>query len=299
MRWLLDKAFGVAQGRKLPYLQRRSFLQQAKARKLHRPRRSTGEKVLLFVDTYANYYDVELANALVAVLEHNGVSVYVPNEQREAAMPMISQGVLAPAREIAEHNVALLAEAVRQGYSIVSPEPSAVLAIQHEYPSLLGGDSDAAMLSEHVFEACNYLWRFHQRGKLQLDFKTTELTVGYHMPCHVKALNMGTPAVNLLELVPGVRVRQIEKGCSGMAGLYGFKRKNYRRSLRMGLPMLNELREDQFQAGATECSSCRIQMEQGAAKPTLHPVKVMALAYDLMPELRDLLSRPSERLRVR
>ncbi|MEQ8838846.1 MAG: anaerobic glycerol-3-phosphate dehydrogenase subunit C, partial [Lacipirellulaceae bacterium] len=298
-RWMLDKTLGIAQGRKLPYLQRGSFLQAAASRKLHRPQRTTGEKVLLFVDTYANYCDTELANALVAVLEHNGISVFVPKNQRESAMPMISQGVLAPARQIAEDNVALLSEAVRQGYKIISPEPSAVLAIIQEYPQILGADSDAAMLAEHTFEACHYLWKLHQRGKLQLNFQPTDLTVGYHMPCHVKALDVGHPAANLLELIPGVRVRPLEKGCSGMAGLYGVKRKNYRRSLRMGLPLITELRHGEYQAGVTECSTCRLQMEQGAPIPTVHPVKVLALAYNLMPELQDLLSRPDERLRVR
>lgn len=214
-------------------------------------------------------------------------------------MPMISQGLLGPARRIAERNVALLAEAIRQGYTIISTEPSAVLALKREYLNLLGDDSDAQLVSERAMEACEYLWRWHQKGRLQLDLKPLDMTVGYHAPCHMKALEVGTPSVNLMGLIPGLRVRQVEKGCSGAAGLYGFQRKNYRMSLRIGLPLITELRSAGFQAGVTECSTCRIQMEQGSAMPTIHPIKLLALSYGLMPELRQLMNSPSEALVVR
>jgi FAD/FMN-containing dehydrogenase/Fe-S oxidoreductase len=298
-RWLLERTLGIAQGRKLPRFSRRPFLQSSTQSRLARPTRGAGEKALLFVDTFANYCDTQLPQALVAVLEHNGISAYVPDRQLEAGMPMISQGVLGPARRIAEKNVALLAEAVRQGYTIVSTEPSAVLALKREYLHLLGDDSDARLVSENVMEACHYLWRWHQKGRLQLDLKPLDMTVGYHAPCHVKALEVGAPSVNLLGLIPGLRVRQIEKGCSGAAGLYGFKRRNYRTSLRIGLPLITELRTSGYQAGVTECSTCRIQMEQGTAMPTIHPVKLLALSYGLMPELRQLLNSPTAELTVR
>ena len=64
------------------------------------------------------------------------------------------------------------------------------------------------------------------------------------------------------------------------------------------MPLITELRTAGFQAGATECSTCRVQMEQGSSLPTIHPVKLLALAYRLMPELRDLLNRPSQSLIV-
>lgn len=297
-RWLMEKTLGVAQGRKLPRFNKRPFLSSPTQRRLARPHRGAGEKVLLFVDTYANYCDAQLAQALVAVLEHNGIGVHIPDRQLDSGMPMISHGVLGPARQIAEKNVGMLVEAVRQGYTVISTEPSAILALTREYRHLLGDDRDAELVAENSMEACHYLWRWHQQGRLQLDFSPLDMTVGYHAPCHVKALETGVPAVNLLGLIPGLRVRQIDKGCSGMAGMYGFMRKNYRTSLRIGLPLITELRTAGFQAGVSECSACRVQMEQGSSLPTIHPVKLLALAYRLMPELRALLNRPAESLIV-
>jgi FAD/FMN-containing dehydrogenase/Fe-S oxidoreductase len=284
-RWFMEKALGIAQGRKLPPLARRSFLRQAALRRLHHPPRTTGDKVLYFVDTFANHFDTQLADAFVAVLRHNDIGVFVPSDQLQAAMPMIAQGVLEPARDIAARNVAMLAEAVRRGCTIVATEPSAALALTHEYPILLGDDEDALVVAEHTREAGHFLWQLHQRGRLKLDFRPQRISVGYHVPCHLKALGVGAPAENLMRLVPGMRVTRLEKGCCGIAGLYGIKRDNYRASLRAGLDLISAVRKGPFQIGMTECSTCKIQMEQSAPRPTVHPIKLLALAYGLMPDV--------------
>jgi FAD/FMN-containing dehydrogenase/Fe-S oxidoreductase len=295
-RWLLEKTIGIAQGRKLPRLARRSFVRQAAMRRLNQTDRRPGEKVLYFVDTYANHFDTQLAEALVSVLRHNGVSVFVPADQHEAAMPMISQGVLEPARMVAHRNVAMLAEAVRQGYTIIGTEPSAMLALTREYPAILDDDEDALLVAQHTQDACHYLWQLHQRGRLKLDFRSQRISIGYHVPCHLRALEVGAPAENLLRLVPGLRVSRVEKGCSGMAGLYGMKRENYRTSLRAGWDLIMAIREGPFQIGMTECSTCKIQMEQGTSKPTIHPIKLLALAYGLMPEIATLVKSSTKPL---
>ncbi len=79
-----------------------------------------------------------------------------------------------------------------------------------------------------------------------------------------------------------------------MAGTFGLQRKNFRASLRAGRGLVTGLRDPRLQAGVTECSTCKLQMEQGAAKPTLHPLKLLALSYGLMPEVADLLAARDE-----
>jgi FAD/FMN-containing dehydrogenase/Fe-S oxidoreductase len=288
-RWLLEKITGIAQARKLPKLSRRSFLQQSALRRLNHPPRTSGEKIVYFVDTYANHFDTQLGEAFVAVMRHNGVAVFVRNDQLQSGMPMIACGALEPARDIAAENVAMLAESVRQGYTIVATEPSAVLALTHEYPTLLDNDEDALAVAQHTQEACHYLWQLHLRGRLKLNFESQRISVGYHVPCHLRALGVGAPAENLLRLVPGLRVTRLEKGCSGIAGLWGVSRENYRTSLRAGFELISTMRDGPFQIGTTECSTCKMQMEQGSNKPTIHPIKLFALAYGLMPEIATLV----------
>ena len=114
----------------------------------------------------------------------------------------------------------------------------------------------------------------------------------------LEGLPAGYAGGNLLGLIPGLEVQRIEEGCSGMAGTFGLLRENYRNSLRAGWGLIGRLRDPAILAGTTECSTCKIQMEQGTAKPTIHPIKMLALAYGLMPEIAALLSKPGEPLIV-
>jgi FAD/FMN-containing dehydrogenase/Fe-S oxidoreductase len=295
MRWLLEKTLGIAQSRKLPRLAPRSFIRRAARRRLTRPSRHSGNKVAYFVDTYANYYDVSLAQALVAVLEHNGVGVYVPPEQKQAGMAAIACGALDLGRRLARHNVEILAEAVRQGYHVVASEPAATLCLTREYPVLLD-EEDARLVAANTSDACSFLWKLHTLGKLHLDLKPITAPIGYHMPCRLKALRVGSPGENLLRLIPGLNVQHIEEGCSGMAGTFGLRRENYRASLRAGWGLISQIRDPNLHAGATECSACKMQMEQGTAKPTVHPIKLLALSYGLIPETASPLTTPGQEL---
>ena len=166
------------------------------------------------------------------------------------------------------------------------------MALKHEYLNLLD-DRDANLVAENTIDATSFLLQLHLAGDLELDFKPVNAAIGYHLPCHQRALGEEVPAIKLLNLIPGLHVELIEKGCSGMAGTFGIKRKNYLRSLRMGFALINAMRSTDIIAGTTECSTCKIQMEQGTTKPTIHPIKIIAMAYGLMPELEDLFSRRS------
>lgn len=297
MRWGLDRLFGIAQARKLPRFSNKSFLKWATRQRLTQPTRRAGRKVLYFVDAYANWNDVELAIATCAVLKHNGFEVFVPPGQQISGMSMISAGVLDRAKKIASRNVEILAEGVRQGCHIITTEPSAALALKHEYRHFLD-DADATLVSENCTDISNFLWQLHLNGKLELDFKPLNYTIGYHLPCHQRAMGHVVAGMNLLRLVPGLKTERIEKGCSGMAGTYGLIRANYRRSLRAGVGLIAAVRQPHIMAGCTECSTCKIQMEQGTVKPTIHPIKILALAYGLMPELDTLFDRRSEELMI-
>jgi Fe-S oxidoreductase len=133
---------------------------------------------------------------------------------------------------------------------------------------------------------------------LQLDMRPLNVSVNYHQPCHMKALGAGSPGESLLRLVPGLLVEHLEKGCSGMAGMWGLKKKNYRNSLRAGWPLIAAIRSSPSAAGTTECSACKMQMEQATTKSTVHPIKLLALAYNLLPGGQDLLSNRGHDLLV-
>jgi FAD/FMN-containing dehydrogenase/Fe-S oxidoreductase len=297
-RWVIEKLCGISRFRKLPPFARRSYIRLAPRELTVRPTLHENNKpVIYFVDHYANYHDPELARAFVAILRHNRVAVHIPPEQHASGMAMISAGDLDAAREIARENLRTLADFAREGCRIVCTEPAAALCLRTEYPRLLD-HPDVEVVSQQVIEAGEFLAGLHREGRLRTDFQPLDLEVGYHTPCHLRALGSATPLEELLRLIPHLGVHKIEEGCSGMAGAWGLTRENFRDSIRIGWGLISRMRAGDLHVGATECSSCKMQMEQGTATPTLHPVKLLALAYGLMPELRRRLRPARKRMFV-
>ena len=280
-RWLLEKLVGIAQGRKLPVFSGNQFLRWAARRGITRPSRRSGPRVLYFLDTYARRHDPLLAQAFVTVLERNGIGVFVDPRQVAAGMPLVSEGDLDGARRLARTNMRVLAEAVRLGYRIVCTEPSAVTCLRHDYPLLLD-DDDMDRVTAATCDATTFLWELHRSGGLRLDFQPLASRVLSPAPCHARTSAAPTPTEHLLRLIPGLAVQAADRGCSGMAGTFGLSREHYRASLRVGLGLVAAMRDGGVDAGATECSACRIQMEQGTTKPAVHPVKLLAKAYGLL-----------------
>ena len=293
-RWGLEKIGGIARQRKLPRIASRSFLKYARRQLLTRPVRwNEQQAVVYFVDHYANWHDPQLGQALVAVLRHHGISVYVPPGQVASGMAMISAGDLDSARKLATKNIKALAEFAREGIPILCTEPTAALCLRQEYPALMD-HPDVEVIADNTIEVGAYLLNLHLAGKLRTDFRPLDLEVAYHTPCHLRALNQGTPLLEILRLIPEMKVHTIEKGCSGMAGSYGLAAENFRNSLKIGWGLISTLRQSKAQVGVTECSSCKLQMEQGTTIPTIHPLQLLALAYGLMPELKNRL-QPNKR----
>jgi Fe-S oxidoreductase len=294
-RWLLERLCGLSRLRSLPRVSRTPFTRRAGRLGLTRPRpQEPGPRVVYFVDTFANHFDQELAEAVVGVLRQAGVNVYVPTGQRDSGMPALVAGDVDHARELALKNLRILGNAVRDGYTVVCSEPTAALTIRHEYLKLTD-DLDAALVAENTRDIGQYLLGLSERGQLPPPEQPLRARVGYHQPCHLRALDIGTPGLDLIRRIPDLDVEFIDRGCSGMAGTFGLHRDHFLTSLRAGRGLLSRLDDSDIEIGATECSACRLQMEQGSTKRTYHPVKLLSLSYGLSPSLRRQFKEPKPR----
>jgi FAD/FMN-containing dehydrogenase/Fe-S oxidoreductase len=291
-RRLLESLLGVSRRRVLPRVRRTPFVRRAARLGLDRRRpQIPGPRVVYFVDVYANYYDHELAEAAVAVLQEARVNVHVPLRQRSSGMAALIVGDVEHAREQALANLRVLADAVRDGYTVVCSEPTAALMLRQEYVRLTE-DLDAALVAENTMDLGQYLLGLEERGQLPQAREPVRAKIGYHQPCHLRALDVGMPGFELLRRVLKLDVEFIDRGCSGMGGSYGLARDRFWTSIRAGRGLMKRLREADIEVGATECGACRIQMEQGVTKRTLHPIKLLSLGYGLNPSLRQHFKDP-------
>jgi Fe-S oxidoreductase len=191
----------------------------------------------------------------------------------------------------------VLGDAVRDGYTIVCSEPTAALMLRNEYQKLTD-DLDASLVAANTMDVGQYLAGLAARGQLPSPTMPLHARVGYHQPCHLRSLGVGMPGLDLIRQIPELDVQLIDRGCSGMAGTFGLGRKNFRTSIRAGRGLHRRLREDDIDIGATECGTCRIQMEQGVEKRTLHPIKLLSLSYGLNPSLQGTFKAPKSRLEI-
>lgn len=136
-------------------------------------------------------------------------------------------------------------------------------------------------VSENTFDLGEYLLGLLHRQRLNTDFGPVRMRAAYYPPCHLREQNIGRPYLDLLRLVPGLRVEAVEGvyDCCGMAGIMGFKKTFHDTSLAMGRPLMAKIDSVRPERIITDCLSCRLQFEQMADYPVVHPVEVLDAAY--------------------
>jgi Fe-S oxidoreductase len=299
-RNLMEKAVGIHRDKLMPSYFSRTFPRWWRSRRpnVEEPQPSregveaaTPLKVALFSTCVIDYNDPECGEAAVRVLEHNGVQVVWPEGQTCCGMPILDQGDLDAVARNARRNVEALAPWVERGYEVVIPSPSCSLMVREEFPQILATDA-ASRVAEHSHDLNAYLYRIAREGRLKRDFRRRFGKVKYHVPCHIRAQNIGIRGRDLLRLVAD-EVESIQE-CSGHDGTWSMQKKNFESSLQWGRKAFEGMRSEAGEACSLACSDCRLaalHLKQGAGTPTVHPVVALAHAYGFEDIGRDLQSR--------
>ena len=273
-RWLLERVAGIDRRRPLPKLAAATFTEWFRH---HAPPAAAPRgEVVLFHDTFVTYNTPEIGRAAVELLEAAGYRVVLV-DKKCCGRPLISKGMLAEARAHAAWNVGRLASYARRGVPIVGLEPSCLLTLRDESVDLLGTD-DARTVARHAFLLEEFLARERARG-LELRFSGSGRTALLHGHCHQKALVGTAPTVAALRWA-GFRVEEVDSGCCGMAGSFGFEREHYDISVALG----NRRLAPAVKAAAADTVivapgvSCRQQIAHLAGRRALHPAEVLQAA---------------------
>ncbi len=281
-KWFLEKVAGIDRRRNMPSFRRSSFLKVGrKYLAAYEPIEKPIDKVVYFVDSYANYNDHELGFAVLDVLRANDIEVILP-KQRPAPLPAIVYGNVKRARKDLSYSVKYLAKAVRDGYKIVCSEPSAALCLKQELRHFIKGD-DVTLVSENTYELMNYLYGQYKDGKLERwtrdEQRATNDEYVYHLPCHLLAIGGDGASIELLQGLCGVKVTDLKAGCCGIAGTFGMQKKNYELSSKISESLKKALESSPTKNVLTECSTCKMQIEHISDCYVRHPIKVLAEAY--------------------
>jgi Fe-S oxidoreductase len=282
-RALLQAVAGIHKDRAPPRFHRETFS------KWFRKRRQGGgatpaappspRRVALFATCTVEYNDPAIGRAAVAVLERNGIDVSLP-EQRCCGMPYLDGGAVEECRALIRENVKSLAAAVRDGREIVSPGPTCSYMLKQEYP-WLDGSEEATLVGRHTKDLFEYLAALHAEGALDTGFAQPLGDVTYHVPCHLRAQNIGTKSADLLRMIHGTKVDVVER-CSAVDGTWGFKKEYFDLSLQVAKPLFDAVRGG-GPVTATDCPLAALQIAQGTGRQARHPIQLLAQAYGLEP----------------
>ena len=280
-RWLMEKIAGIDRRRSLPPFARQTFERWFRKRTPTVGSQARG-KVILFHDTFMNYNYPEIGKAAVAVLERAGYEVMLL-AKKCCGRPMISKGMIEDARANAIYNVDLLAPYAEQGVPIIGCEPSCLLTLRDEYPDLVS-DRGIEAVAANSFMIEEFLAKLQAQGELQLPFRDVQRKLLLHGHCHQKALIGTGPSLSVLRLPSGFEVEEVDSGCCGMAGSFGFEHEHYNISRAIGSRRLFPAVEAKMKATDGDFDvvaagvSCRQQVEHFTGKRPKHLVEVLAEA---------------------
>jgi FAD/FMN-containing dehydrogenase/Fe-S oxidoreductase len=265
-------ALGVSQKRHIPPFAMTTF----KRRFAARPHRNGGgRRVLLWADTFTNHFEPEVGMAAVEALEEAGFHVVVPQLHLCCGRPLYDYGMLGLARRYAERVVEHLREEIRAGVPVVGIEPSCVAVFKDELRKLLTLDEDAERVAKQTFHLSEFLAGLDGYEPPALGGRAL-----LHGHCHHRATGGIAPERELLERM-GLEVEELESGCCGMAGGWGYEPDHYDVSIACGervlLPKVREASPETLIVA--DGFSCKSQIEQaGTGRRALHVAEVLELA---------------------
>ncbi|RPH66991.1 MAG: FAD-binding oxidoreductase [Burkholderiales bacterium] len=289
--WLSERFFGLSAQRRLPAWRGDPF-----TRDRERASRDgaaavveAGPDVVLWADTFDNYFEPDNLRAARRVLQAAGYRVHVARAAPGDAQPdrplccgrtFLATGLVDEARAEARRTLAALAPWVQRGVPVVGLEPSCLLTMRDEFLVLGLGEAAAALASQALlFE--EFLVREHEAGRLKLALRAMpQRRALLHGHCHQKAFDAVAPIRTVLGLIPSLKVESIESSCCGMAGAFGYEAEHHAISMKMGeaalLPAVRAAGPDDLIVA--DGTSCRHQIADGTQREAEHVARVLERA---------------------
>jgi FAD/FMN-containing dehydrogenase/Fe-S oxidoreductase len=271
-RWLMERIAGIDKRRPLPQFASESFDAWFGKHKTE----GDGAKgdVVLFNDTFNNYNTPNVAIAATRFLERSGYRVVLV-DKKCCGRPMISKGMLSQAKENSAWNVERLAPYAEKGTPIVGLEPSCLLTLRDEYREFIRTNA-AKKVAENSFLFEEFVMREVKAGRIGFNSAVNGKKALLHGHCHQKALVGTAPTIAMLKAA-GYDVSEVDSGCCGMAGSFGFEKEHYELSTKIGNRRLGPT----VKALSAEVEvvapgiSCRQQIDHLTGRKAKHPAELV------------------------
>lgn len=237
--------------------------------------------VSYFHGCYVNYNYPQLGQDLIKIMNAAGYGVHLLEKEKCCGVALIANGLIKQAKWQARSNVkAFTKSIIEHKRPVISTSSTCIFTIRDEYPHLLGVENDAIRDQSEL--AVRFLFRLIDSGELKLVFKDSyKKKIAYHTPCHMEKLGWSIYSTSLLQMIPGVQLVHLESLCCGIAGTYGFKKEKYQTSQGVGQRIFDLINTADVDFVATDCETCKWQIEACTNKMVENPISVIAEALDV------------------
>lgn len=238
------------------------------------------KKVSYFHGCYANYNNPKLAKDFVKIMNAIGYGVNLLEKEKCCGVALISNGFKNQAEKQAKINLTSIRKSVGRGEPVLTTSSTCTFTMRDEYEHILGLDNSD--VRNHISLATRYIFDLVDSGKVKLAFKKNYVKrIAYHTPCHMEKLGWSIYSTSLLRLIPGVDFRMLDSQCCGIAGTYGFKKEHYEDSQKIGEGLFQQIRDLMVDMVATDCETCKWQIEMSAGVRVENPISIIADALDV------------------
>lgn len=275
----IRQLMGISKERSLPPFAREPFTTWYRRQQAGRNSRYALRRVVLFNDTFNTYNEPHIAIAATEFLQAAGFDVVLPGH-RCCGRPQLSKGLVREARAAARDTVGKLAPFAKAGIPIVGLEPSCLLTLRDEYFSLLPNDPRVRQIADLALTFEEFVAGLASRDELHVRFSEEPRRLLLHGHCHQKALVGTGPSHQALTLPRNYQVGEVDSGCCGLAGSFGYEAEHAEISLQMGerrlFPAVRASEPEMIVVAAG--TSCRHQIAHGTGRQALHPAEVLRAA---------------------
>ena len=274
---ILNDFFDIDQRRSLPLFASQTFSQWVKSRNDKFTTNNEEKKVVLFVDTFTEYNHPNLGILTVKFIESLGYEVIIP-KVKCCGRPMLSKGMIEPAKKNAIFNINSIYNYVKNGTKLIGIEPSCILNFKDDYLDLTEEDEKTLIIKKQTVLLDEFVIDALAKTNQSLQFPKLESKILFQGHCHQKALNGTEASMDLLKSIFGENVIEIDSGCCGMAGSFGYEKEHFDISIGIAnnsiFPAINSQKEN-FEI-ISEGISCRQQIEFGTNKKSKHLIELLA-----------------------
>lgn len=236
------------------------------------------KQVAFFHGCYVNYNNPPLGKAFVKVMNAIGYGVQLLEKEKCCGVALISNGLVKQAVKQAKTNIASIRKAAQENLKVVATSSTCTFTLRDEYHHLLGLDNND--IRENIDLATKFIYELLSNGDNSIVFNpdAPRIRVAYHSACHMERMGWTQYSIELLKLIPTVELVKLDSQCCGIAGTYGFKKENYQTSQAIGEPLFKAIEASECDFVATDCETCKWQIEMSTSKKVMHPIEILAAA---------------------